>query len=62
MIIRYLTCDGETVAEEEIVSVEFFEYEDWRYKELVQGMTCTRPDGDDFEVDCRDVYGIKDSN
>lgn len=59
MIITYLSCDGETEVEEEIVSAEFYEYNYWLFEDPVSAMKCIRPDGTNFVVDCRNVYSIK---
>lgn len=60
MLINYLSCDGETEVEEEVIKIEFYEYEDRITGELMQGMECKRPDGDIFVVDCNKVYGIEE--
>lgn len=58
MKIEYLSCDGETEVVEEIVEVEFYEYENRITGEIIQGMECKRPEGDTFAVDCDCVYSI----
>lgn len=52
MKIEYLACDGITEVEEEIIKIDFFEYNHRVTDRVVQGMQCTRPDGDEFVVDC----------
>lgn len=55
--IKYLTCDGETVVEEEITKAEMF-------RDIVDEslfLECTRPDGDIFEIYMLDhLYEITD--
>lgn len=58
MKIKYLSCDGETEVEEEIISIEFYEYKHPMFKDLVQAMECIRPEGDTFVVDCKNVFEI----
>ena len=57
MKIKYKSCDG-TENEEEVLKIEFvyvynFSSEDW-----VPAVLCTRPNGDDFEVDFDKVVEI----
>lgn len=59
MKIKYLSCDGETEVIEEVIEVEFYEYENRITGETVQGMECTRTEGDAFAVDCKNVFYIK---
>lgn len=59
MKIEYLACDGITEVEEEIIKIDFFEYNHRVTDRVVQRMQCTRPDGDEFVVDCEKVYCIK---
>lgn len=56
MKIEYLSCDGETEVVEEIIEVEFYEYENRTTGEITQGMECKRPEGDTFVVDCDCVF------
>lgn len=59
MKIKYLSCDGETEVEEEIINADFFEHKHWKTGQLIQFMICTRPDYDNFEVLCKNVRSIK---
>lgn len=45
MIIKYLSCDGETEIEEEITRAEMFQNMSHNYF-----LRCARPDGDTFEI------------
>ena len=55
MKIKYISCDGETVVEEEIVRADFYLEEYFRVEEHIIFMECQRPEGDIFTVPCSSV-------
>jgi len=56
MIIKYLSCDGETEIEEEITRAEIFQNMSHNYF-----LRCARPDGDTFEIyHIRQIIAISD--
>ena len=53
MKIKYISCDGETEVEEEIIKAEFCDYIN-----NDPDLMCTRPDGSMIEIDYCDVFEI----
>ena len=53
MKIKYISCDGETEVEEEIIKAEFCDYIN-----NDPDLMCTRPDGSMMEIDYCDVFEI----
>ena len=60
MKIKYISCDGISEVEEEIIKAEFCDYAD-NGLGSVSDLMCTRPDGSMMEIDYCDVYEITSS-
>lgn len=58
MKIKYLSCDGETEVIEEVMEIEFYEYNNFVTNLVTQGMECVRSPGDTFVIDCNKVFYI----
>ena len=57
MKIKYISCDGETEVEEEIIKAEFCDYVNTGIGSI-SDLMCTRPDGSMMEIDYCDVFEI----